>query len=243
METTNKNDEIEINLREIFMVLLDKLAVIILIAVLGAAVAFTYTKFMVAPSYQSVTQVYVTNNSSSTEQINVNELQAGSYLTKDYRVVIKSTPVLEQVQSNLKLNMSVEELAGKISVEIPIDTRILRISVVDSDPFTAKNIADAVREASKNRIMEVMGIEKVSTIEEGNLPDKPIGPNMKRNVLLGFMLGLIIAAAVVIIRFMLDDTIKVQEDVEKYLGISVLGLIPDTETADSKKKKKKRKVR
>ncbi|MDE7433287.1 MAG: protein-tyrosine kinase [Lachnospiraceae bacterium] len=243
METTNKNDEIEINLREIFMILLDKLAVIILIAVLGAAVAFTYTKFMIAPSYQSVTQVYVTNNSPTTEQINVNELQAGSYLTKDYRVVIKSTPVLEQVKSNLKLNMSVEELAGKISVEIPIDTRILRISVVDSDPFTAKNIADAVREASRNRIMDVMGIEMVNTIEEGNLPDKPIGPNMKLNVLIGFMLGLIIAAAVVIIRFMLDDTIKVQEDVEKYLGISVLGLIPDIETADSKKKKKKRKVR
>lgn len=243
METTNKNDEIEINLREIFMILLDKLAVIILIAVLGAAVAFTYTKFMIAPSYQSVTQVYVTNNSPTTEQINVNELQANSFLTKDYRVVIKSTPVLEQVKSNLKLNMSVEELAGKISVEIPIDTRILRISVVDSDPFTAKNIADAVREASRNRIMDVMGIETVNTIEEGNLPDKPIGPNMKLNVLIGFMLGLIIAAAVVIIRFMLDDTIKVQEDVEKYLGISVLGLIPDIETADSKKKKKKRKVR
>lgn len=243
METTNRNDEIEINFREIFAILLDKLAVIILVAVLGAAVAFTYTKFMIVPTYKSSTQVYVSNTTTTSDKINVGDLQSGTLMTKDYRVVVKSTPVLEQVKSNLKLNMSIEELAGKISVEIPADTRILKISVVDTDPFTAKNIADSVREASKTQIMNVMGIEMVNTIEDGNLPENPIGPNMKLNVLIGFMLGLIIAVAVIIIRFMLDDTIKVQEDVEKYLGISVLGLIPETETPDSKKKKKKRKLK
>ncbi len=243
METTNRNDEIEINFREIFAILLDKLAVIILVAVLGAAVAFTYTKFMVVPTYKSSTQVYVSNTTTTSDKINVGDLQSGTLMTKDYRVVVKSTPVLEQVKSNLKLNISTEELAAKISVEIPADTRILKISVVDTDPFTAKNIADSVREASKTQIMNVMGIEMVNTIEEGNLPENPIGPNMKLNVLIGFMLGLIIAVAAIIIRFMLDDTIKVQEDVEKYLGISVLGLIPETETPDSKKKKKKRKLK
>lgn len=243
METTNRNDEIEINFREIFAILLDKLAVIILIAVLGAAVAFTYTKFMVVPTYKSSTQVYVSNTTTTSDKINVGDLQSGTLMTKDYRVVVKSTPVLEQVKSNLKLNMSTEELAGKISVEIPADTRILKISVVDTDPFTAKNIADSVREASKTQIMNVMGIEMVNTIEEGNLPENPIGPNMKLNVLIGFMLGFLVAVAVIIIRFMLDDTIKVQEDVEKYLGISVLGLIPETETPDSKKKKKKRRLK
>lgn len=243
METTNRNDEIEINFREIFAILLDKLAVIILVAVLGAAVAFTYTKFMVVPTYKSSTQVYVSNTTPTSDKINVGDLQSGTLMTKDYRVVVKSTPVLEQVKSNLKLNISTEELAAKISVEIPADTRILKISVVDTDPFTAKNIADSVREASKTQIMNVMGIEMVNTIEEGNLPENPIGPNMKLNVLIGFMLGLIIAVAAIIIRFMLDDTIKVQEDVEKYLGISVLGLIPETETPDSKKKKKKRKLK
>lgn len=239
METTNRNDEIEIDFREIFTILLDKLAVIILIAVLGAAVALTYTKFMISPTYQSSTQMYVTNNSTTTTQVNVSELQASSYLTKDFRIVVKSTPVLEQVKSDLKLSISAEELAQKITVEIPTDTRIMKISVVDTDPFTAKNIADAVREAAKVRIMDVMGIETINTIEEANLADYPIAPNLKLNVLIGFMLGLVLAVVVVLIRFMLDDTIKVQEDVEKYLGISVLGLIPETEAGDKKKKKKK----
>lgn len=242
METTNRNDEIEIDLREIFAILLDKAVIIILIAVLGAAVAFTYTKFMISPTYKSSTQVYVTNNTrADAEQINVGDLQSSSYLTKDFRVIVKSNPVLEKVITDLKLNMSTDELAAKITVDTPLETRILKISVVDSDPWLCKNIVDSVREASKTRIIDVMGIETVNTIEEGNLPEHPIGPNMKLNILIGFMAGFIIAIAVIVIRFMLDDTIKDQEDVEKYLGISVLGLIPEAETSDSKKKKKRNK--
>ena len=126
------------------------------------------------------------------------------------------------------------------SVSTPTDTRILTIAVSDTDPMLAKKIADAVREASKTQIQSVMGIETVNTVEESNLPENPVSPNTKMNVLMGFVLGLILSIAVVIIRFMLDDTIKVQEDVEKYLGLSVLGMIPELETGDQKKKKKKR---
>lgn len=241
MEADNRNDEMEINLREIFAVLMDKLAVIILIAVLGAAVAFAFTKFLIKPVYQSSTQVYVTNNSlTTTEQINVGDLQSSNYLTKDYRILVKSNPVLEQVIADMNLDMTTSELSDKIVVSTPTDTRILTIAVSDTDPMLAKKIADAVREASKTQIQSVMGIETVNTVEESNLPENPVSPNTKMNVLMGFVLGLILSIAVVIIRFMLDDTIKVQEDVEKYLGLSVLGLIPELETGDQKKKKKKR---
>lgn len=247
METTNRNEEIEINLREIFAVVMDKIAIIALIAVLGAAISFTYTKFMVEPTYQSSTQVYVTNTASTTttEQVNVGDLQSSTYLTKDYRIFVKSRPVLEQVISNLKLKLTTDQLAAKISVEIPTDTRTLTISVVDKDPFTAKNIADSVYEAAKTQILNLTGVEIKSVDGElgAELPTTPIGPNMKLNVLLGFLIGFVLAVAIIIIRFMLDDTIKAQEDVEKYLGISVLGLIPETETPDSKKKKKKRKIK
>jgi capsular polysaccharide biosynthesis protein len=241
MEADNRNDEIEINLREIFAVLMDKLAVIILIAVLGAAVAFAFTKFLIKPVYQSSTQVYVTNNSlTTTEQINVGDLQSSNYLTKDYMILVKSNPVLEQVIADMNLDMTTSELSDKIVVSTPTDTIILTIAVSDTDPMLAKKIVDAVREASKTQIQSVMGIETVNTVEESNLPENPVSPNTKMNVLMGFVLGLILSIAVVIIRFMLDDTIKVQEDVEKYLGLSVLGMIPELETGDQKKKKKKR---
>lgn len=242
METENRNGEVEIDLREIFALLVNKLAIIALVAVLGAVVAFAYTKFLISPVYQSKTQVYVTNNSlTTTDQIKVTDLQSSNYLTKDYMILVKSNPVLEKVIADLELKMSTSALAGKIHVSTPTDTRILTISVNDKDPMVAKKIADAVREASKAQIQSVMGIETVNTVEEANLPENPISPNTKLNVLIGFVLGFVIAVAVVIIRFMLDDSIKAQEDVEKYLGLSVLGLIPELENSDNKKKKKKKK--
>lgn len=239
METENRNEEIEINLREIFAVLLNKILIIVFAAILGAAVAFAFTKFLIDPVYQSKTQIYVTNNAlSNNEQINVGDLQSSNYLTKDYLILVKSTPVLEQIVADLGLDMSTNELADKISVSTPTDTRILTIAVTDKDPMLAKKIADAVREASKIQIQNVTGIEKVTTVEEGNLPTSSISPNTKLNVLIGFALGLILASVIIIIKFMLDDTIKAQEDVEKYLGLSVLGLIPQLETPDQKKKKR-----
>ena len=174
-------------------------------------------------------------------QINVSDLQSSNYMTKDYMILVKSNPVLDKVIADLNLKMSTSELAGKISVSTPTDTRILTIAVNDKDPMMAKKIADAVREASKAQIQSVMGIETVNTVEDAKLPESPISPNTKMNILIGFALGFIIAVAVIIIRFMLDDTIKAQEDVEKYLGLSVLGLIPELETTDNKKKKKKKK--
>lgn len=243
METTKNNDEIEIDLREILDVLLAKLAVILLVAVLGAIVAFTYTKFMIAPTYSSKTQIYVQNTQSTpnaTTQVSVGELQSSTYLTKDYLILCKSNPVLKKVIEELKLNMTEDALAAKISVSTPTDTRIITISVTDTDPYTAKNIADAVREAAKVQIVDVTGVEAVNDVEEAKLPDAPIGPNMKLNIIIGFLLGFVLAAGIVVVRFMLDDSIKSQDDVEKYLGLSVLGLIPLTEGTDAKKKKKKK---
>lgn len=239
---TGKNDEIEIDFREIFVLLLSKLAVIVLIAFLGALIAFTYTKFMIPKTYTSKTQIYVMNNTSTSDvkQVSVGELQASNYLTNDYRMLCKSRPVLEKVIEELKLDMSVSGLASKISVSTPSDTRIITIAVTDTDPWMAKSIADAVREAAKIRIVEVIGVESVNDVETANVPDSPVGPNMKLNIMLGFILGAIIAVAVIVIRYLLDDTIKTPDDVEKYIGLSVLGSIPLSEAEARKKKKKKK---
>lgn len=240
METTKNNEEIEIDLREIFAVLLDKLAVIILVAVLGAIVAFTYTKFMIAPTYSSKTQIYVMNTSSATNQPSLGELQSSTYLTKDYLILCKSMPVLKKVIEELQLDINEDALASKISVSTPNDTRIITIAVTDTDPWMAKNIADAVREAAKVQIVDVTGVEAVNDVEEASLPDTPVGPNMRLNIIIGFLLGFVIAVIIIAVKFMLDDSIKSQEDIEKYLGISTLGLIPKTDTPDSKGKKKKK---
>ncbi len=243
MEKEKKIDEIEINLAEIFALLLDKLPVIILSAILGTVVAFAFTKLLITPQYQSLTQIYVTNSATEGDkaQINETDVRTSTYLTKDYMILIKSRPVLEQVIADMELHMKPVELAQKISVTTPTDTRILTIAVKDSDPMLAQKIADAVREASKKQIQDVMGVEKVNTVEKANLPENPVSPNTKMNVLVGGILGLFLSVMFVIVRYVLDDTIKTQEDVEKYLGVSVLGLIPELEDLSQNKKKKKKK--
>lgn len=246
METMNNNEEIEINFREIFAVITEKIAVIILVAIIGAASAFIYTKFFVAPTYKSAFQVYVKNNeqlNADSMGVQASDLSASLALTKDYRDIIKSTYVLEQVINELGLNISTGQLASKISVATPNDSRIITIYVTDTDPWKTKSIADAVAKTAKARVAEIIGTDTVKNIDEESKVGKQVGPNLKLNILIGFAAGMLLSIIFIVARFMLDDTIKVQEDVEKYLGLSVLGLIPDTDMGNGKKKKKKKKIR
>lgn len=135
-------------------------------------------------------------------------------------------------------------LYQRLSGEIESDSRVLQVTVTDPDPERAKNIVDAVADISANQITSVMQIEGVNVIEYGRVATEPSSPNVKKNTLLGAAVGIVLAIAVLVVNFILDDTIKTSDDVEKYLGITNLSLIPLTEEEyngqphDSKKKKK-----
>ena len=231
-------DELTIDLGELFRVLLSKIHIIVLAAILMALVAFVGTKLFVTPMYTSVTKMYVLakddNNTSSTSS----NLTAGSMLTKDYMELVKSRPVLEKAISVLNLKMEPEQLAGMITAETPTDTRIMSISVQSSNPKQAKEIADAVRDAVSVQIKEIMSVDSVNTVEEGNLPTSPSSPNTMKNMMLGAVLGFVIAVGIITLIYLLDDTIKTPEDVENYLGLNVLTSIPIRSGATKGKKVK-----
>ena len=126
-----QDDEVTIDLMELFSALWAKKTIIILSAVFMALVAFVGTKMFVTPKYTSVTKLFV----------------MAKMLTKDYMELVKSRPVLEKTISKLKLDVTPEELAGMITTETPTDTRIMSISVMDDDPKEAKQIADTLRKA------------------------------------------------------------------------------------------------
>ena len=141
------NDEITIDLTELFMMLMSEIHIIVLAGIMAALMAFVGTKLFITPLYTSTTQMYVLTKQDSNSSVTYTDLQTGTQLTKDYMVLIKSRPVLEQVISVLNLDIEVERLADMISVETETDTRVLNISVRNEDPRVAKEIADAVREA------------------------------------------------------------------------------------------------
>ena len=234
-----QDDEVTIDLMELFSALWAKKTIIILSAVFMALVAFVGTKMFVTPKYTSVTKLFVmTKNDDTSASATYTDLQTGSMLTKDYMELVKSRPVLEKTISKLKLDVTPEELAEMITTETPTDTRIMSISVTDDDPKEAKQIADTLRKAVSVQITEIMNADSVNTVEEGNLPTSPSSPDVKKNMMLGALLGLVISMGFVVLIFILDDTVKTPDDVEKYLGLNVLVSIPIPEGSSAPKRAK-----
>lgn len=226
MEQKDLNEEFEIDLKELFSVLMSEFRFIVMAAVVMMLVAFLFSKYAITPQYESTTKIYVMNKPDSDSAVTYGDLQMGTQLTKDYMTLVTSRSMTEQVIAGLNLDLEYENLVNMISVNNPTDTRILEITVRYKDPFVAKRIADALREASGEHITQVMDIKQVNLVEEANIPIQPSDPNIKVNSLLGGALGVIIASFILLLRFFMDDTIKTPEDIEKYLGISVLSTIP-----------------
>ena len=224
----NRDDVIEIDLVELLGVILHNLWIIIVSGVIVAAVALLVSYFIITPKYESVTKIYVISKTNA-DTMTYSDLQAGSTLTKDYKELVKSRPVLEEVLAETGIDVELKNLEAQITVEVPTDTRIVSITVEDKDPYEARIIADSVRIAASKHIQEVMNTEAVNVVEEASLPIEKSSPSILKNTAIGYAVGLFLAIAIVIINYIMDDTIKTPDDVEKFLGVSVLGSIPYSE--------------
>lgn len=239
----HQNDEIEIDLRELFLVLVGKLWIIILSGVICVTAAGLITRFAVTPMYTSTSKLYVV--SKSTSLTSLADIQLGTSLTQDYMVMITSRPVTEKVIENLDLDMTHDELVGTVTVTNPSDTRILEISVSNADPKMAQNISNEFANVSSTRMAEIMDTQKPNVVEDAYLPEEPSSPSLKKNVAIAGLLGVFAAAALIILLHLMNESITTEEDVEKYLGLSTLGTIPMSEgerKIDAKKKKLKKKA-
>lgn len=243
----NRDDVIEIDLVELLGVILHNLWIIIVSGVIVAAVALLVSYFIITPKYESVTKIYVISKTNA-DTMTYSDLQAGSTLTKDYKELVKSRPVLEEVLAETGIDVELKDLEAQITVEVPQDTRIVSITVEDKDPYEARIIADSVRIAASKHIQEVMDTEAVNVVEEASLPIEKSSPSILKNTAIGYAVGLFLAIAIVIINYIMDDTIKTPDDVEKFLGVSVLGSIPYSENdlsdkAEMERYEKKKKQR
>ena len=241
-QVTNNNDEIEIDLGEVFHLVVSKLGVIILSGILLGVLSIIGTMLFITPKYESTTKIMVLNKQDNNTLTSA-DMQTSTQLTKDYAELIQSRTVLEGVIAQLNLDMTYKEMLNKVSVETSSDSRIVSISVTDEDPYTASEIANAVRDMAAEHIQSVMDIEAVNVVDTANIPNEKASPSLAKNGVIGGLLGVIIAMAAVIIIYLTNDTIKVEEDVERYLGLSVLGSIPFSEKESRSKKKKSRKRR
>ena len=223
-----ENQAVEIDVFAMLKTLWKRKFSIVLVALVFAIAAFGYSAFLAKKEYQSTSRIYVVSRQNQDNNALTNsDLQAGSYLVKDYREIILSQNVLTQAIEELKLDMTPAELSKKISVSVPTDTRILSITAKDGDPKEAARIANGLRNVAAEKIISVTKVSDVTTLDEAEVPQSPSSPNIRRNVLLGFIAGAGLMVVLLVVVEVLDDRVKRPEDIEELMGLALLGIVPD----------------
>lgn len=226
-----ENTEYEIDLREIFDILMNRWLMIVSLTIGAVIIAGIVSFFIITPKYEASTTMMVSYKQDQEALMNYNELQMSQKLATTYSQIIKSERIADAVIEKLDLDLSTEELNSKISVSQVETTEILKITVKDSDPQLAALIANTETEIFKNEINEMMKVDNVSIIDVAKVPENPVSPNKMMNIAIATVLGLMVGVGITFVLEFLDRTYKVPTDIERHLGLPILGAIPDIEGA------------
>ena len=225
-----EKDRIEIDVIQMLKALWKRKLVIVIVAIVTGMIAFAYSSFVIKPEFTRTTRIYVVNrNQGDKPGLTNQDLQAGSYLVKDYREIILSQDVLEKVVADQKLSIDAKTLGRKVQVTVPVDTRIVSISIRDVNPEEASRLANSLREVAAQKIISVTRVSDVTTLEEARPATSPSSPNIRRNTLMGTLVGAGVVIILVLLFELLDDRIKRPEDIEEVMQLSLLGVIPNLE--------------
>ena len=219
----------EIDLREIFSIIWSRKWIIIAISLLAMIISGLISFYVLQAEYETSTTIMVGKSNTSEQGIEYNDVLLNQKLVNTYGVIIQSKGVLSEVISNLKLDLTVDELKGQIKVSPVSDTEIIEIKVSGTDPILISRIANDVSSVFMRNVTDIMKIDNVQIIDRAETPENPIKPNKTLNILIAGVLGLMIGLGIVFLREFLDNTFKTPNDVEKHLGLSIIGVIPFTD--------------
>ena len=223
--TAANQDEIRIDLVELLYEFRRKWWILLLSLVIGGSVGFLGSRFLLIPKYTSTATLYVL--SKDTTLTSLADLQIGSQLTNDYKVVVTSRPILQKVIDGMELDWRYQKLKKMISIDNPTGTRILEISITDTDPVRTCQLTNSLAKAASDYIADIMEMTPPKFIEEAIVAEKPVSPHVTKNAMLAAAGCLFLVCAVITVRMVMDDTIQGEDDIERYLGVPVLGLIPE----------------
>ena len=230
---TDDDDDFEIDFMELFFMFRQHLLMLILAFLVGGGLGYAVSKFVLTPTYTSTSMIYVM--SKETTLTSLADLQIGSQLTEDYKVLVTSRTVMEDVIKKLSLDMDYYDLRNKITLDNPNNTRILNISVLDTDPQRAKRLTDAVADSASDYIADIMEQDPPKIIEYGEIPLRKTGPKTGRNAIIMAVVFELIAMAGLTISMLTNDTIRSEDDIKKYFNIPVLAEIPEIDPEAAKK--------
>ncbi|MDO4200326.1 MAG: Wzz/FepE/Etk N-terminal domain-containing protein [Clostridia bacterium] len=232
------NEEDTIDLYALFLELLDHIWPIVGVTLLMAFIAEAISFFLIAPKYESTAKLYVVS-ASSDSVVNLTDLNIGSSLTADYEELLTSYPVVNSVLEEMNLEYTREELLKMTKISNPQNTRILDITITSKDPKEARDIANKFASVAIRYLPETMSTNAPNIAQKAILPEKKVGPSNSKNTIIGAVLGFVIICGFYTVRFLLDDTFHTSEDIENYLGIVPLAVIPEAAGMGDDDNKKK----
>lgn len=222
-----------ISLKEIFETIRKRISLIIILTFTTAAIAAIFSYFVMTPVYQVSTQILVNRNQVG-QNFNTNEVQTNIQLIDTYTGIITSSRILEPVIEELNLDLTVDQVKNKISVQSNRN-QIMNINVQDPDPEQAVRIANKVAEVFQKEIPNLMNVDNVNILAEAKLSENmgPVKPRPVLNIAIALVIGLMAGVGLAFLFEYLDTSLKTESDVEKYLEIPVLGVITTINGNDS----------
>lgn len=229
----NEENEV-IDLVEVLYAIRQHLLEVILATVVAAIIGFAASKFLMTPQYSSSAMMIVNTRQDVTSNVTSDQINSATKLVATYSIIIKSDTVLQQVIENLGLGITYSELNSRVSVQAVDDTQVMKITVNSTSPEWAQTVCDEILAVSPDIIKEAVEAGSVKVISKASLNPNPVSPNVKKNTALGAMVGLVLALGVIVLQVILDNKINTEEDVTKYLDMTVLGVIPQYEEGGKK---------
>ncbi|WP_040207137.1 YveK family protein [Neobacillus jeddahensis] len=216
-----------ISLKELLETLKKRLLLIVSITVVAALISGIISFYFLTPTYQASTQILVNQTKNDQSAYNPSEVQTNLQLINTYNVIITSPAILDIVAKELDLNMTAAQLKGKITVGSEKDSQVVNLSVQDEDAKVAAQIANKTAEVFKKEITTIMNIDNVSVLAKADVSDNPapIKPRPLLNVAIAMVVGLMAGVGIAFLLEYFNSTIKNEQDVEKILGLPILGVI------------------
>ncbi len=230
-----ENKENEVDLVDLFFYLKKKIALILIVTLGFGAVGFIGTKLFGTPVYQATTTLYVQSRASQ-NTISYTDIQIATQLAKDSTPIIKSRRVTSNVIRELGLNITDEKLRARIDVSAETNTRVLTVSVTDTEPQRAADTANCVGKYAAQAVVDIMDVNAVKTVDPAVKPDRPVGPSATKNGAILAIAAFVVTVGILCATRMLGRTLHTEEDVERRLGLSVLASIPAVDGLDAAKK-------
>jgi capsular polysaccharide biosynthesis protein len=229
-----------ISLKELMETMRKRLRLILSITFIAVLISGIVSYFVLTPIYQESTQLLVNQSKGVQTQYQYSEVQANLQMINTYNVIIKSPAILEEVIKELNLNMTVSELVSKITVQNDTNSQVVNLSVTDPNPTKAAEIANKIADVFKTQIVKIMSVDNVSILAKATVPShpSPVKPKPLLNLAIALVVGLMVGIGLAFLLEYLDNTVKNEQDIEKLIGVPVLGVIATMDTAKLKESKK-----